>query len=99
MRHPVRFIARAWPPPACGNRGIFRTTRARIKRIQRHGGWLKVSNELKNRGLHDILIAVVDGLRGFPEGKYPEFSKLRQTISKLIRPSVALVLQLYAFQY
>jgi putative transposase len=29
--------------------------------------WLKVFNELRNRGLHDILIAVVDGLRGFPE--------------------------------
>lgn len=29
--------------------------------------WLKVFNELKNRGLDDILIAVVDGLRGFPE--------------------------------
>ena len=24
-------------------------------------------NELKNRGLQDILIAVVDGLKGFPE--------------------------------
>ncbi|WP_245176358.1 IS256 family transposase, partial [Cupriavidus sp. AcVe19-6a] len=29
--------------------------------------WLKVFNELKNRGLDDILVAVVDGLRGFPE--------------------------------
>lgn len=29
--------------------------------------WLKVMNELKNRGLDDILIAVVDGLKGFPE--------------------------------
>jgi len=29
--------------------------------------WLKVFNELRNRGLEDILIAVVDGLRGFPE--------------------------------
>ena len=29
--------------------------------------WLKVFNELKNRGLHDILIAVVHGLRGVPE--------------------------------
>ncbi len=29
--------------------------------------WLKVFNELTNRGLHDILIAVVDGLRCFPE--------------------------------
>ena len=24
-------------------------------------------NELKNQGLQDILIAVVDGLKGFPE--------------------------------
>src|SRR6476469_10271899 len=29
--------------------------------------WLKVVNELKARGVHDILIAVVDGLKGFPE--------------------------------
>ena len=29
--------------------------------------WLKVMNELRNRGLADILIAVVDGLKGFPE--------------------------------
>ena len=29
--------------------------------------WLKVMNELKNRGLNDVLIAVVDGLKGFPE--------------------------------
>ena len=28
---------------------------------------MKVFNELKNRGLHDILIAVADSLRGFPE--------------------------------
>ena len=29
--------------------------------------WLKVMNDLKVRGLNDILIAVVDGLKGFPE--------------------------------
>src|ERR1017187_10394847 len=29
--------------------------------------WLAVMNELKNRGVADILIAVVDGLKGFPE--------------------------------
>ena len=29
--------------------------------------WLKVMNELKARGCEDILIAVVDGLKGFPE--------------------------------
>ena len=26
--------------------------------------WLRVTNELKNRGVNDILIAVVDGLKG-----------------------------------
>lgn len=29
--------------------------------------WLRVMNELKARGVGDILIAVVDGLKGFPE--------------------------------
>lgn len=29
--------------------------------------WLRVMNELKNRGVDDILIAVVDGLKGFPD--------------------------------
>lgn len=29
--------------------------------------WLRVMNELKTRGVADILIAVVDGLKGFPD--------------------------------
>ena len=29
--------------------------------------WLRVMNEIKNRGVQDILLAVVDGLKGFPE--------------------------------
>ena len=29
--------------------------------------WLSVMNNLRNRGVEDILIAVVDGLKGFPE--------------------------------
>ena len=29
--------------------------------------WMRVMNELRTRGLIDILIAVVDGLKGFPE--------------------------------
>lgn len=36
--------------------------------------WLSVLNELKNRGIEDILIACVDGLKGFPdaiEAVYP----------------------------
>jgi len=33
--------------------------------------WLGVLNELKSRGVEDILIAVVDGLKGFPEAVFP----------------------------
>mgnify|MGYP003596472653 FL=1 len=29
--------------------------------------WLQVLTDLQNRGVHDILIASVDGLKGFPE--------------------------------
>ncbi|WP_443018435.1 IS256 family transposase, partial [Sphingobium sp. Ant17] len=29
--------------------------------------WLRVMNELRNRGTEDILLAVVDGLKGFPD--------------------------------
>ena len=29
--------------------------------------WMRVMSELKNRGVNDILIAVMDGLKGFPE--------------------------------
>jgi putative transposase len=34
--------------------------------------WLRVMNELKNRGVEDVLLAVVDGLKGFP-GDCQEF--------------------------
>jgi transposase-like protein len=49
--------------------------------------WLKVFNELKNRGLQDILIAVVDGLRGFPqaiEAVFPQ-AQIQTCIVHLIR--------------
>lgn len=29
--------------------------------------WLRVMNELRNRGVEDILLAVVNGLKGFPD--------------------------------
>lgn len=37
--------------------------------------WLSVLTELKNRGLQDILIACVGGLKGFPDARnsvYPQ---------------------------
>jgi len=42
--------------------------------------WLKVFNELRNRGLDDILIAVVDGLRGFPEAIESLHMRLRKIV-------------------
>ena len=54
--------------------------------------WLKVFDELKNRGPDDILIAVVDGLRGFPEAieaVYPQ-AQIQTCIVHLIRNSTTL---------
>lgn len=52
--------------------------------------WLKVFNELRNRGVNDILIAVVDGLRGFPEAIEAVFPKaqIQTCIVHLIRNSL-----------
>jgi putative transposase len=35
--------------------------------------WLRVMTEIKNRSVSDILIAVVDGLKGFPEPSRQRF--------------------------
>ncbi len=53
--------------------------------------WLKVMNELRNRGVEDVLIAVVDGLKGFPEAitaAFPE-AQVQTCIVHLIRHSLA----------
>lgn len=55
--------------------------------------WLKVMNDLKTRGVGDILIAVVDGLKGFPEAigsVFPE-TLVQTCIVHLIRSSMAFV--------
>jgi putative transposase len=55
--------------------------------------WLKVMNELKTRGLNDILVAVVDGLKGFPDAigaVYPQ-TMVQTCIVHLIRNSLAFV--------
>lgn len=52
--------------------------------------WLKVFNDLKQRGVIDVLIAVVDGLRGFPEAieaVFPE-AQIQTCIVHLIRTSL-----------
>ena len=57
--------------------------------------WLGVMNELKARGVRDVLIAVVDGLKGFPEAieyriraAFPE-AMVQRCLVHLIRCSLA----------
>jgi len=52
--------------------------------------WLRVVNDLKNRGVEDILIAVVDGLKGFPEAIQATFPRttVQTCIVHLIRNSL-----------
>jgi putative transposase len=55
--------------------------------------WLRVMNELKNRGIADILVAVVDGLKGFPEAITAVFPNtvVQTCIVHLIRHSLDFV--------
>lgn len=52
--------------------------------------WMKVFNDLKTRGVHDILIAVTDGLEGMPEALATVFpaTTLQTCIVHLIRNSL-----------
>ena len=55
--------------------------------------WLNVLTELKNRGLNDILIAFVDGLKGFPEAinsVYPQ-THIQLCIIHMVRNSLKFV--------
>jgi putative transposase len=54
--------------------------------------WLKVMTEIKNRGTQDILVAVVDGLKGFPEAIESVFpdARVQTCIVHLIRNSLSL---------
>jgi len=55
--------------------------------------WLRVLSELKSRGLQDILIAVVDGLSGFPEAIATIFPKteVQLCIVHMVRNSLKFV--------
>src|SRR5919206_524264 len=55
--------------------------------------WLRVMNELKNRGVEDVLIAVVDGLKGFPEAITAVFPQatVQTCIVHLLRHSLNFV--------
>ena len=53
--------------------------------------WLGVMNELRHRGVEDILIAVIDGLKGFPEAITAVFAEtqIQTCIVHLIRNSLS----------
>jgi putative transposase len=55
--------------------------------------WLKVMTELKNRGVRDIFIACVDGLKGFPEAIEAVFpkSEVQLCVVHMIRGSLRFV--------
>jgi putative transposase len=55
--------------------------------------WLRVMTELKNRGVEDVLIAVVDGLKGFPDAILAVFpgATVQTCIVHLLRHSLAFV--------
>jgi putative transposase len=55
--------------------------------------WLRVMNELRNRGVEDILIAVVDGLKGFPDAIQAAFpdTTVQTCIVHLLRQSLDFV--------
>ncbi len=55
--------------------------------------WMQVLNDLKTRGVQDILIACVDGLKGFPEAIEAIFPKttVQTCIVHLIRASLRYV--------
>ena len=55
--------------------------------------WLNILNELKHRGLEDILIACVDGLVGFPEAieaVYPQ-AEVQMCVVHMVRNSLRYV--------
>ena len=55
--------------------------------------WLRVMNELKSRGVDDIMLAVVDGLKGFPDAitaVFPE-AVVQTCIVHLLRNSMDFV--------
>lgn len=55
--------------------------------------WLRVMNELRNRGVEDLLLAVVDGLKGFPDAIQAVFPEaiVQTCIVHLLRHSLDFV--------
>lgn len=55
--------------------------------------WLQILREIRNRGVADILVACVDGLKGFPDAisKVYSRSEVQLCIVHMVRNSLAYV--------
>lgn len=64
-----------------------------IEQTEGSGFWLRVMTELKSRGVDDILVALVDGLIGFPEAITTIFpqAQVHHCVVHLVRQSLAYV--------
>jgi transposase-like protein len=62
-----------------------------IEQTEGAGFWLRVMTELKSRGVEDILVALVDGLVGFPEAITTVFpqAQVHHCVVHLVRQSLA----------
>jgi transposase-like protein len=62
-----------------------------IEQTEGAGFWLRVMSELKARGVEDILVALVDGLVGFPEAITTVFpqSQVHHCVVHLVRQRLA----------
>jgi transposase-like protein len=64
-----------------------------IEQTEGAGFWLRVMTELKSRGVEDILIALVDGLAGFPDAIHAVFpqAQVHHCVVHLVRQSLGYV--------
>jgi len=88
VRNKAIYIALGMRP--CGTKDVLGLW---IEQTEGAKFWLRVMNELKNRGIADILIAVVDGLKGFPEAINAVFplTQVQTCIVHMIRHSLDFV--------
>ena len=64
-----------------------------IEQTEGAGVWLRVMTELKSRGVEDLLIALIDGLTGFPEAIHAVFpqAQIHHCVVHLVRQSLGYV--------
>ena len=64
-----------------------------IEQTEGAGFWLRVMTELKSRGVEDILVALIDGLTGFPDAIHAVFpqTQIHHCVVHLVRQSLGYV--------